>query len=327
MSEPIRVVVTGGAGQIAYALIPYIAQGYIFGDNQKVIIHLLDIPQAEKVLGGVVMEIEDLAYPLVAGVVATSDLEAAFKDVDFAIFLGAFPRKDGMERKDLLEKNVGIFKAQGTAVANFAKPTCKCLVVGNPANTNCLTLMRHTPAIPKENFSCLTRLDHNRAVAAVAAKLNVNVQDVEGTFIWGNHSSTQYPDLHHAKANGQPVLPQVGEEWFKTEFIPKIQKRGAAVIAARGLSSAASAAKATADHVRDWFQGTNGRVISMGVNSDGNNYGVPEGLIYSFPVVCEGGKWKIVDGFEVNEFSREKLKATASELEEEKKISEEILSK
>jgi len=231
-----------------------------------------------------------------------------------------------MERKDLLEKNVGIFKAQGTAVANFAKPSCKCLVVGNPANTNCLALMRHTPAIPKENFSCLTRLDHNRAVAAIAAKMNVNVSSVEGSIIWGNHSSTQYPDLHHAKVNGQHVLPVVGQEWFEKEFIPKIQKRGAAVIAARGLSSAASAAKATADHVRDWHQGTNGRVVSMGVMSDGNTYGVPEGLIYSFPVVCEGGKWKIVNGHEINEFSRAKMTATATELEDEKKIAEEILN-
>jgi len=272
------------------------------------------------------MEIEDLAYPLVSGVVATSNLDVAFKDVDYAIFLGAFPRKDGMERKDLLEKNVGIFKAQGTALANFAKPNCKSLVVGNPANTNCLALMRHCPAIPKENFSCLTRLDHNRAVAAVASKLNANVHDVEGVFIWGNHSSTQYPDLHHTKVNGNPALAEVGEEWFRTEFIPKIQKRGGAVIAARGLSSAASAAKATADHVRDWHHGTNGKAVSMGVISDGNSYGISDGLIYSFPVVCEKGKWIIVDGLPINEFSREKMTATATELEDEKRVAEEILN-
>lgn len=326
MGNPIRVVITGGAGQIAYSLIPYFCQGYVFGDSQRVILHLLDIPPAMEALKGVVMEIEDLAYPLVAGVLATTNLDEAFKDVDYAVFLGAFPRKAGMERKDLLEKNVGIFKAQGTALASHAKPTCKIVVVGNPANTNCLTLMRNAPKIPKENFSALTRLDHNRARAAVAIKVGVNVNDVEGTFIWGNHSSTQFPDIHHAKAAGKSVIEAVDQEWYKNDFMPMIQKRGAAIIAARKLSSAASAAKATADHLRDWANGTD-KPVSMAVISDGNKYGVPEGLMYSFPVNCSNGSWSIVEGLPINDFSRQMMDATAKELSEEKQDAEEILNK
>jgi malate dehydrogenase len=278
-----------------------------------------------KSLQGVVMEIEDMAYPLVEKVIATHNADEAFKDVDYAVFLGAFPRKDGMERKDLLTKNIGIFKAQGSALSQHAKQTCKIVVVGNPANTNCLTLMKYAPGIPRENFSALTRLDHNRAKAAVAIKLGLNVGDVHSTFIWGNHSSTQYPDLHQAEANGKKVIDQVEDSWYKDTFIPLVQKRGAAVIAARGLSSAASAAKATADHVRDWVLGTS-EPISMAVLSDGNTYGVPEGLIYSFPVTCEGGKWKFVPGYSINEYSRQKMDATAKELQEEKAMADEITS-
>jgi malate dehydrogenase len=276
-------------------------------------------------LGGVAMEIEDLAYPLVHGVVATDDAAQAFQGVDYAVFLGAFPRKAGMERKDLLTKNVGIFKGQGEALGKYGKPTCKVVVVGNPANTNCLTLMHYAPNIPKENFSALTRLDHNRARSSIALKLGVNVKDVSGVCIWGNHSSTQYPDLHHALVSGKAALEQVDSTWYTDEFIPKVQKRGAAVIAARGLSSAASAAKATADHVHDWVLGSDG-VVSMAVISDGNSYGVPSGLIYSFPVICSNGSWKVVDGLAVNDFSRGKMDATAKELQEESAEAQEILA-
>jgi len=323
MSSSVTVVITGAAGQIGYSIIPYFCQGYVLGPDTKVSLHLLDIEPAMKSLNGVVMEIEDLAYPLVDKVLATSNTDEAFKGADYAVFLGAFPRKDGMERKDLLAKNIGIFKAQGSALAAHAKPTCKVLVVGNPANTNCLTLMKYAPQLPKENFSALTRLDHNRAKSAVAVKLGVNVGDVHNSFIWGNHSSTQYPDLHHAEAKGKKVLDQVDEEWYKGTFIPQVQKRGAAVIAARGLSSAASAAKAAADHLKDWVQGTN-EAVSMAVVSDGNSYGVPEGLIFSFPVTCANGTWKVVDGFAISDYSREKLNATAHELQEEKTIADEI---
>eukprot|EP00301_Raphidiophrys_heterophryoidea_P021847 c6153_g1_i1.p1 GENE.c6153_g1_i1~~c6153_g1_i1.p1 ORF type:complete len:339 (+),score=92.09 c6153_g1_i1:36-1019(+) len=323
MSSSATVVITGAAGQIGYSIISYFCQGYVLGPDTRVSLHLLDIEPAMKSLNGVVMEIEDLAYPLVDRVIATSNTDDAFKGADYAVFLGAFPRKDGMERKDLLAKNIGIFKAQGSALAAHAKPTCKILVVGNPANTNCLTLMKYAPSIPRENFSALTRLDHNRAKAAVAIKLSVNVGDVHSSFIWGNHSSTQYPDLHHAEAHGKKVLEQVDEAWYKQTFIPHVQKRGAAVIAARGLSSAASAAKAAADHLKDWVLGTK-EPVSMAVISDGNTYGVPEGLIYSFPVTCENGKWSIVNGLSISDYSREKLTATANELLEEKAMADEI---
>jgi len=326
MSGAVVVVITGGAGQIAYSLVPYFCNGYVLGPDQKVELHLLDIPPAATALSGVAMEIEDLAYPLVSKVVATTSPEEAFAGADYCVFLGAFPRKQGMERKDLLEKNVGIFKAQGAALAKFGKVTCKTVVVGNPANTNCLTLMANAPAIPKENFSALTRLDHNRLQAQVALKLGCNVNDVENAFIWGNHSSTQYPDLHNATVSGAPVLNQVAEAWYKDELIPTVQKRGAAVIKARGLSSAASAAKASADHMKDWVMGTGGKKISMAVVSDGNTYGVPEGLMYSFPVTCNNGSWSIVEGFNINAYSRDKMDASAAELQEEKAIADEILN-
>jgi malate dehydrogenase len=285
---------------------------------------MLDIAPAMNVLKGVVMEIEDLAYPLVAGVVATSDLEPAFKDIDYAIFLGAFPRKQGMERKDLMEKNVGIFKEQGQALANFAKATCKSLVVGNPANTNCLTLMTYATKIPRENFSALTRLDHNRAKSALAIKTGVNVDEIRNSIIWGNHSSTQFPDIHTATVAGKKATQVVDDQWYKETFIPMVQKRGAAVIAARGMSSAASAAKAAADHVRDWVLGTS-EPVSMAVVSDGNPYGIPDGLMFSFPVTCEHGSWRIVPGFEISAFARDMLAKTTAELQEEKALAEEIL--
>jgi malate dehydrogenase len=302
-----------------------VAQGYIFGPNQKVVLQLLDIPPAEKVLQGVVMELEDMACPLVAGIIATSDPDVAFKDADFAMFLGSFPRKPGMQRRDLLGKNAAIFATQGKAMAKHAKPTCKSIVIGNPANTNCLILMTNAPSIPRENFSALTRLDHNRSVSLVASVMNVNVADVKDVFVWGNHDSTQYPDLHHATVNGKQVLPVVGDEWFKNEFISKIRKRWEVVAAARGLTSSVSAAKATADHARDWVQGTNGRTVSMAVCSTGNPYGVPDGLICSFPVTCENGSWKIVTGLEINQFSRDMLIATSNDLLDEQKEAEKFL--
>jgi len=319
------IVITGGAGQIGYSLIPHFCNGSVLGPNQKVQINLLDIPRAAEALAGVVMEIEDLAYPLVSKVVGTVDADEAFKDADYCVFLGAFPRLKGMERKDLLDKNVGIFKAQGGSLAKGAKPTCKILVVGNPANTNCLTLMANAPAIPKENFSAMTRLDHNRLKAQVAIKAGCGISDVTGTFIWGNHSSTQYPDIFNATAAGKPALDSMDEAWYKETLIPMVQKRGAAVIAARGLSSAASAAKAAADHIKDWAMGTN-EAVSMAVLSDGNPYGIPDGLMYSFPCTCADGKWTIVPGLVVSDFSREKMDATAAELQEEKDIAAEILA-
>jgi len=326
MAEPVRVVVTGGAGQIAYSLLPNICNGAMFGPDQPVILHLLDIPPAMTALGGVVMELEDLAFPLLAGTLATSDPNQAFKDVDFAIFLGAFPRKDGMERKDLMAKNVGIFKDQGMALSNNAKKTCKSVVIGNPANTNCAILSHYAPEIPKANFSALTRLDHNRAKGQVGLKCGVSTSAVKNTIIWGNHSSTQYPDVSSATVNGTPVMQALDPTYLKGEFITTVQKRGAAVIAARKLSSACSAAKAVVDHMHDWVLGTPpDEYVSMAVYSDGTLYGVPEGIFYSFPVKCQGGSYSIVPGLEVSDFSREKMDLTAKELTEELELAKSLL--
>lgn len=329
--SPLRVVVTGAAGQIGYALAPLIATGSMLGQDQPVILHLLEIPQAEKALNGVVMELQDLASPVLRGIVATSDAAVAFKDVDIAIFVGAFPRKDGMERSELLEKNAGIFKVQGKALDQYAKKTVRCLVVGNPANTNCLILQHFAPSIPKKNFSALTRLDHNRAKAQIALRLNLPVSAVKNTCIWGNHSSTQYPDVNHATVtladgSAKSVREAVGNDQFlNTEFITTVQKRGAAIIAARGLSSALSAANAIVDHVRDWFLGTkDGEFVSMAVPSDGS-YGIQEGVIYSYPVTCKNGEFQIVQGLTIDEFSRAKMDATDKELRDEKKDASKFL--
>jgi len=317
-AEPIRVVVTGAAGQIAYSLLYQVASGYVFGPDQPLILHLLDIAPMMTVLNGVVMELHDCALPLLRDVVATDDPEVAFKDIDSAFLVGAMPRREGMERKDLLAANVKIFKAQGQALDKFAKKSVKILVVGNPANTNALMCSHYAPTIPKENFSAMTRLDHNRASAQIANKVGAKVADVKKVIIWGNHSSTQFPDAAHATINGQPASGQLNEDWIQNEFVPTVQKRGAAVIAARKLSSAMSAAKAASDHMKSWFSGTPADDwVSMGVFSDGS-YSTPVGVMFSFPVTIKDGKWAIVMGLEIGEFAKGKLELTAKELCEER---------
>ena len=321
--EPIRVVVTGAAGQIAYSLLYQIAKGDVFGDNQPIILHLLDIPPMMGVLEGVVMEIADCALPLIHGVVPTADPAVAFKDVEAAFLVGAMPRKQGMERKDLLSANVKIFKVQGQALDQYAKKSVQVLVVGNPANTNALVCSRYAPSIPRENFSAMTRLDQNRAQANIAARLGVNVSDVKNVIIWGNHSSTQYPDVRHATVTKDGATKNayeaVGDEAFlKGEFVSTIQTRGAAVIAARKMSSAMSAAKAAGDHMKSIWQGTTpGEWVSMGVVSDGS-YGAPADIVYSFPVTIKDKKWSIVQGLPVDDFARGKMDLTGKELLEER---------
>jgi len=330
MSQPIRVVVTGAAGQIAYSLIFLIGRGSLFGPDQEVILHLLDIPFCQEALSGVVMEIQDCAFPLVKQVIATTDVKEAFSKVQYALLVGAFPRKEGMERKDLLKMNAAIFKEQGNALNSFADPNVKIVVVGNPANTNAYICMKSAPNIPKENFSALTRLDHNRAKAQIAARLNVSIPDVHNVFIWGNHSSTQYPDVRHgyiaSKTGRVPVRDAVNnDEFLQKEFISHVQQRGAAIIKARKLSSAASAAKAIVDHMRDWIFGTaEGEFVSMAVRSDGS-YGIQQDLIYSFPVQCKDGKYQIVQGLSIDDFSRAKMDLTAAELVEESGAASEFL--
>ncbi|KAG7512397.1 malate dehydrogenase, cytoplasmic-like [Solea senegalensis] len=324
MSEPIRVVVTGAAGNIAYSLLFSIAKGDVFGKDQPIILLLLDITPMLTVLNGVVMELQDCALPLLKEIIATDKLDVAFQDVDVAILVGSMPRREGMERKDLLQANVTIFKSQGAALDMHAKKTVKVLVVGNPANTNCLIAAKFAPSIPKENFSCLTRLDHNRARSQVAMHCGVPATHVKNVIIWGNHSSTQYPDVHHCLVNVSgsdlPCFDAVkNDSWLKGDFITMVQQRGAAVIKARKLSSAMSAAKAICDHMRDiWFGTPEGEFISMGVYSSDNSYKVPDDLIYSFPVQIKDKSWKIVDGLAVSDFSQSKMDATAAELVEER---------
>lgn len=323
--DPITVLVTGAAGQIGYALVPMIARGAMLGPDQPVIIHMLDIEPAAEALKGVKMELIDAAFPLLKDVVATTDAVEACKGVNVAVMVGGFPRKEGMERKDVMSKNVSIYKAQASALEHHAAPDCKVLVVANPANTNALILKEFAPSFPAKNITCLTRLDHNRALGQVSEKLNVHVGDVKNVIIWGNHSSTQYPDVNHATvktaAGEKPVRELVAnDQWLNTEFISTVQQRGAAIIKARKFSSALSAASSACDHIRDWVLGTpKGTWVSMGVYSDGS-YGVPAGLIYSFPVTCEKGEWSIVQGLKVDEFSRAKMDATAKELVEEKSL-------
>ncbi|XP_072513857.1 malate dehydrogenase 1Aa, NAD (soluble) isoform X1 [Salminus brasiliensis] len=323
-AEPIRVLVTGAAGQIAYSLLYSIAKGDVFGKDQPIILVLLDIPPMLPVLDGVVMELQDCALPLLREVIPTDKVEVGFKDLDAAILVGSMPRKEGMERKDLLKANVAIFKTQGAALDKYAKKTVKVLVVGNPANTNCLIASKSAPSIPKENFSCLTRLDHNRARSQVAMRVGVSSDKVKNVIIWGNHSSTQYPDVHHAMVNQHgkevPAYEAVKDDsWLKGDFISTVQQRGAAVIKARKLSSAMSAAKAICDHMRDiWFGTPDGEFVSMGVYSSGNSYGVADDLMYSFPVVIKNKSWKVVDGLAINDFSRGKMDATAAELIDER---------
>ena len=322
--DPIIVAVTGGGGQIAYSLLPSLVSGNVFGPDQPVKLSLLDITPAMAVLDGVRMEMEDLAYPLYAGCTCTDDPEVCFTNADIVVFLGAFPRKEGMERKDVMAKNVGIFNAQGAALKK-AKPSVKCLVIGNPANTNAAILAQAAAgAVPAKSISALTRLDHNRARSLAASTVGACVESVSGVIIWGNHSSTQYPDVRHATAEGKAILDDATKQFFEGDFITTIQKRGAAIIAARKLSSAASAAKAICDHLRDWMLGTApGVTVSMGVFS--NTYGYDESLCYSRPCICTGGEWFVKEGLEVDEFSRAKMDATAAELKEELALANELL--
>lgn len=325
MKTPVRVAVTGAAGQIGYSLLFRIASGEMLGPDQPVILQLLEITPALNALKGVVMELDDCAFPLLAGVVQSDNANVAFKDADIALLVGARPRSKGMERKDLLEANGAIFTVQGKALNDVASRDVKVLVVGNPANTNAYIAMKSAPDLPSANFTAMLRLDHNRALSQLAAKTEQPVDSMEKLIVWGNHSPTMYPDYRFASISGQPAPATVNDEtWYRETFIPTVGKRGAAVIEARGLSSAASAANAAIDHVHDWVLGTNGKWTTMGVPSDGS-YGIPEGIIYGFPVTCGGGSYAIVKDLEIDSFSREKMNATLKELEEERKAINHLL--
>jgi len=318
LTSPVRVTVTGAAGQISYSLLFRIAAGEMLGPNQPVILQMLEITPALEALKGVAMELEDCAFPLLAGVVCTDQAEVAFKDSNYALLVGARPRGPGMERKDLLEANAAIFSAQGKAINDHANPAIKVLVVGNPANTNALIAQRNAPSINPRQFTAMTRLDHNRAMSQIADKAGKTINEVKQMTIWGNHSATQYPDIHHSTVDGKLAIDLVDQQWYEDQFIPTVQQRGAAIIKARGASSAASAANAAIAHMNSWALGTDANDwVSMGVYSDGS-YGITEGLIYSFPCTCQDGDWKIVQGLEINDFSREKMSATENELNEEK---------
>jgi malate dehydrogenase len=315
---PVRVAITGAAGQIGYQLAFRIASGQMLGSGQPVILQLLEIPPALGALQGVAMELEDCAFDALHGVVATDQAHTAFRDIDYALLVGARPRGPGMERKDLLMENAKIFSAQGKALNEVASRRAKILVVGNPANTNALIARENAPDLDPRNFTAMTRLDHNRAKAHLAAKVSAHVGEVTGVVIWGNHSATQFPDLNHAKVGGAKALSRVSEDWYRQEFIPNVQQRGAAIIKARGASSAASAASAAIDHVRDWALGTVGDDwVSMAVAADGS-YGIAEGVVYSYPVRCRGGDYEIVRGLSIDDFARGKLDATDAELREER---------
>ncbi len=325
MKPPVKVAVTGAAGQIGYALLFRILSGSMLGPDQPIILHLLEITPALGALEGVVMELNDCAFPLCAGIVTTDDANVAFKDVSYALLVGSMPRKDGMERKDLLSANGGIFAPQGKALNDHAKRDVKVLVVGNPANTNALIAMENAPDLPPECFTAMVRLDHNRAISQLAEKTGVHNTDIKKMTIWGNHSATQYPDIHQASVKGADAIDQVDQDWYESTFIPTVQQRGAAIIKARGASSAASAASAAIDHMRDWALGTaDGDWVSMAVPSDGS-YGIEAGVIYGFPVTCSDGKYEIVQGLEINDFSRAKMDATDKELREERAAVEDLL--
>ncbi len=323
MKSPVRVAVTGSAGQISYSLLFRIAAGDMLGKDQPVILQLLEITPALKALEGVIMELNDCAFPLLQDVVATDDPNVAFKDVEYALLVGARPRGPGMERKDLLAANGQIFGPQGKAINDHASRNVRVLVVGNPANTNALIAQSHAPDLDPRQFTAMTRLDHNRAMSQIAAKLDRPVTDLKRVTIWGNHSSTQYPDIDQLLAAGESV--SFDQSWLENEFIPVVQKRGAAIIDARGASSAASAASAAIDHMRDWtFGTTDGDWVSMAIPSDGS-YGIPEGIIYSFPVTVTDGEYSIVQGLDISDFSRQRMDATAAELMEERAAVEELL--
>ena len=324
MKEPVRVAVTGAAGQISYSLLFRIASGQMLGDDQPVILQLLEIPPAMEAVMGVVMELDDCAFPLVTDIIATDDPDVAFKDASYALLVGSRPRGPGMERKDLLEANGAIFSVQGKSLNDHAARDVRVLVVGNPANTNCLIAQRNAPDLDPSQFTAMTRLDHNRALTQLAQKTGQHVTAVSGMTIWGNHSATQYPDIFHAEVAGTAASDLVDQAWVDDEFIPTVQRRGAAIIDARGLSSAASAANAAIEHVRDWVAGTGDAWVSMGVYSDGS-YGVEEGLIYSFPCRCNGGQWSIVTRLEISEYSQGKMSATEAELAEERDAVKDLL--
>lgn len=323
MTQPLRIAVTGGAGQISYSLIFRIAAGEMLGPDQPITLQLLEIPPAMDALKGVVMEINDCAFPLVRNVVATDKPEEAFENADIALLVGAKPRGKGMERSDLLQANARIFSAQGKALNEAASRDVKVLVVGNPANTNALIASANAPDLDPRHFTAMTRLDHNRALTQLAQKTGTHVTDIEGMIIWGNHSSTQYPDIGHCTVTGKPAAELVDRDWYRDEFIPTVQQRGAAIIRARGASSAASAASAAIDHVHDWIHGSDG-IVSMAVPADGS-YGIEPGVIYSYPVRCRDGDYEIVRDLPVDDFSRERMDATDAELREERAAVEELL--
>ena len=317
---PVRVAVTGAAGQIGYALIFRIASGEMLGKDQPVILQMLELPmeKAQAALKGVMMELDDCAFPLLAGMVGTDDAKVAFKDADYALLVGARPRGPGMERKDLLLENAKIFTAQGKALNEVASRNCKTLVVGNPANTNAYIAMKSAPSLPAKNFTAMLRLDHNRAVSQLATRTGKSVNDIDKMIVWGNHSPTMYPDLRFATVAGKPALEAIGDDaWYKNEYIPTVGKRGAAIIAARGASSAASAANAAIEHIRDWALGSNGKWVTMGIPSDGS-YGIPKEVMYGFPVTCANGEYKMVEGLAIDDYSRSMMDKTLAELEEER---------
>ena len=325
MSRPVRVAVTGAAGQIGYSLLVRIAAGEMLGPQQSVELQMLEIPQAAAAMQGLAMELEDCAFPLLSSVHCSTNAEDAFKDADYALLVGARPRGSGMERGDLLKANAEIFTAQGKALNRAASRDVRVLVVGNPANTNALLAQRSAPDLSPRQFTAMTRLDHNRALAQLSLKTGVPIADIHRVIIWGNHSTTQYPDLHHALAGGRPALECVPESWYREHFIPAVQRRGAAVIEARGASSAASAANAALNHMRDWVQGIpGGDWTSMGVYSDGS-YGISKGLMYSFPVRCQGGNWEIVPDLDISEFSRQMMEESAVELDKERQAVSKLL--
>ncbi len=325
MKKPVNVAVTGAAGNISYALLFRIAAGDMLGKDQPVILQLLEIPPAMDALNGVVMELNDCAFPLVAGILATDDPNVAFTDVDYALLVGSKPRGPGMERGDLLKDNGKIFSVQGKALNDHASKDVKVLVVGNPANTNALIASANAPGLDKSQFTAMTRLDHNRAKSQLAEKLKIHHSEISRMTIWGNHSATQYPDTSHAMVDGKTVSSMVDQQWLEANFIPTVQQRGAAIIKARGASSAASAGSSAVDHIRDWVLGTNeGDWVSMAIPSDGS-YGIAEGLIYSFPVTCKAGSYEIVQGLKVSDFSRERMQITEKELQEEKQAVAELI--
>jgi len=325
MKAPVRVTITGAAGQIGYQLSFRIASGQMLGNDQPVILQLLEIPPALPALQGVVMELDDCAFGTLAGIVATDDPNVAFKDADYALLVGARPRGPGMERNDLLEANAAIFSVQGKAMNDHANRDIKVLVVGNPANTNSLIAQANAPDLNPHNFTAMTRLDHNRAMAQLAAKTDSHVNDLKCMTIWGNHSATQYPDVNHATVDGKSASDLVDRGWLADEFIPVVQQRGAAIIKARGASSAASAASAAIDHMHDWVLGTpDGDWVSMAIPADGS-YGIEPGIIYSYPVRCSGGDYEIVQGLDIDDFSRERMEQTETELREERAAIEELL--